>query len=266
VALVAAEGEYLVRVGSRLLFLVAAVSILGEFVGYARAADTIMVEDASEPFSRRDGTGYANDIVRAAYKAVGIDIAFDVVPYARCKESLIAGRTPACFSMSRSEMFGDAVVFSARPIFEVQATFFQRRDAPRRFHAIADIPAGARLGIVNEYEYPKEVDALERHGVILDPASDEVVNLKRLARGRLDGAIVMTSRFERLDQRAIDAGVDREVTSSFTAGTLGAYVGFSTQHPEGGRLRAKFDEGYQAILRSGVKRAIDIRWLANVIP
>jgi polar amino acid transport system substrate-binding protein len=253
-----------VRVASRLLSVVATVAVIGGSVGATFAADTIMVEDAAGPYSRSDGTGYANDIVRAAFTAVGVDVVFDVVPYARCKESLLAGRTPACVSMSRSEMFGDAVVFSNRPIYEIRATFFQRRDAAPRFAALADIPAGARVGVVNEYEYPEEVDQLQRNDVILDAASDEIVNLKRLARGRLDAAIVMTSRFERRDQRAIDAEVDADVIDSFTASPMGAYAGFSTRNRDGDRLRAKFDEGYRRILDTGEKRAIDAKWMANV--
>src|SRR5277367_4729259 len=72
---------------------------------------TIMVEDASEPFSRRDGTGYANDIVRAAFKAAGIEVGLDVVPYARCKKSLEDGATPACFAMSWLPEFQNRIRF-----------------------------------------------------------------------------------------------------------------------------------------------------------
>ena len=65
------------------------------------AADLkIMAEDAAEPFSRADGTGYANDVVKAAFHAVGVEIAFDVVPYARCKKDAEDGKIAACFSMS----------------------------------------------------------------------------------------------------------------------------------------------------------------------
>ena len=41
----------------------------------ARAVDRtleIYVENAADPFSRPDGTGYANDVVRAAFEAVGV--------------------------------------------------------------------------------------------------------------------------------------------------------------------------------------------------
>jgi hypothetical protein len=167
-----------VRLRCGLLSVVATLAAIGAFAECA-LADTILVEDASGPFSRRDGTGYANDVVRAAFAVVGVDIAFDVVPYARCKESLIAGRTAACFSMSRSETFGETVVFSAQPIFEVVATVYQRRDAPRHWISLADVPSGARVGE---------------------------------------------------------------------------------------RLRAKFDKGYQAIVHSGAKRAIDAKWLTHVNP
>src|SRR5882672_804025 len=42
------------------------------------AADLkIMAEDAAEPFSRADGMGYANDVVKAAFHAAGVEIQLD---------------------------------------------------------------------------------------------------------------------------------------------------------------------------------------------
>src|SRR6185369_12478061 len=45
----------------------------------------IAVEDDAGPWSQHDGTGFANDVVRAAFKATGVEVELLVVPYARCK-------------------------------------------------------------------------------------------------------------------------------------------------------------------------------------
>src|SRR5258706_1006278 len=77
------------------------------------AADLqIMAEDAAEPFSRADGTGYANEIVKTAFHAAGVEIRFDVVPYARCKKDVDDGKVLACFSMSWDRGVEDTGVFS----------------------------------------------------------------------------------------------------------------------------------------------------------
>ena len=62
----------------------------------------IAVEDDADPWSLKDGTGYANDVVTAAFKAVTIDVQLRVMPYARCKRMAVNGEVVACFSTSPS--------------------------------------------------------------------------------------------------------------------------------------------------------------------
>src|SRR6266849_706847 len=106
--------------GVALVALLLAAAPLDSF-----AADlTVMAEDAAEPFSRADGTGYANDVVKAAFHAAGVDVALDVVPYARCKKNAEEGRIAACFGMSWYQGVEKVIAFSSLPIFEVHADVF----------------------------------------------------------------------------------------------------------------------------------------------
>ena len=57
----------------------------------ARETVDIGVEDAAAPWSQADGTGYANDLVRASFRAVGVDVRLHVLPYARCKQHVVKG-------------------------------------------------------------------------------------------------------------------------------------------------------------------------------
>jgi polar amino acid transport system substrate-binding protein len=221
----------------------------------------IMAEDASEPFSRADGTGYANDILKAAFHAAGVEITFDIVPYARCKKSLEQARTPACFSMSWQKEFEGIIAFSDAPIFEVYADVFQNRRAPLKTASPEGLGKGTVLGIVNAYEYPDEIYRLQKSGVALDRGINEQANLKMLARGRLNAAVVMTSDFEAQSQRARDAGVDAEISYAFRSGIMKSYVGFSLKHPKGEWARQKFNEGYRIISTNGVKNGIEKHWM-----
>src|SRR5499433_2311933 len=65
----------------------------------------LAVEDDASPWSRPDGSGYANDVVRAAFKAVGVAVELQVVPYARCKRMALRGEVAGCFNMSPSPEF-----------------------------------------------------------------------------------------------------------------------------------------------------------------
>ena len=226
------------------------------------AADlTIMAEDAAPPFSGPDGKGFANDLVVAAFRAVGVAVALDVVPYARCKRDAQNGRVPACFSMSWYPGVETAIVFSKRPVFEVYADVFVSRKTSGRIRTLADIGKGAVVGLVNEYEYPDPVGGLKRGGAVFQLAPNDSANLKMLARERLDVAIVMTNDFQPTAQKAIDAGVVSEVSYAFRAGVEQAYVGFSLKHPLGERTRQQFDAGYERIIADGTVAALKRKWM-----
>src|SRR5579872_2518735 len=233
----------------------------------ALAADlTIMAEDASEPFSRPDGTGYANDIVRAAFRAANVDVKLDIVPYARCKLSLEQGKTPACFAMSWVPEFKNVIAFSDQPIFEVYADVFRNRKAPGPMPGAGQIPKGASIGIVNAYEYPDTIYGLANRGVVLERGIDEQAILKMLARGRLDAAVVMTSAFADGPRRLAEAGVADSVTYAFRSGTMKSYIGFSLANPKGDWARRAFNDGYAIIVKNHVRDQIREKWMKAVQP
>ena len=201
---------------------------------------TLMAEDAAEPFSRSDGTGYANDLVKAAFHASSVEVAFDVVPYARCKKDAEDGKIAGCFSMSWYKGVENAVVFADLPVIQVHADIFVNRNAPARAARLEDFKPGAVVGIVNEYEYPDAIYRLRQQGVTLRPAPNDGANLKMLGRGRLDAAIVMTNDLVPEAQKAADAGVAGAVAYAFRGGFENGYVGFSKKNPRGAWALAAF--------------------------
>ena len=231
--------------------------------GECLAADlTIMAEDAAPPFSRADGTGYANDVVKAAFRAAGVDVALDVVPYARCKRDVADGKVPACFGMSWYKGVEEVVTFSQQPVFEVYADVFVAKKSAARLSRMTDFGRGTTIGIVNEYEYPDEVSGFPRNGAALQTSANDGANLKMLARGRLDAAIVMTNDLVPQTQKATEAGVAGDVAFAFRSGVEKSYVGFSKKNPRGELARQQFDAGYKKILADGTIAAIRKKWLS----
>jgi polar amino acid transport system substrate-binding protein len=217
-----------------------------------------MVEDAAQPFSGPDGTGYANDVVKAAFQAAGVDLILDVVPYARCKREVESGGTAACFSMSSYPGVEKFVAFSKLPVFQVYADMFVNSQASIR--KPSDIRPGMVVGIINQYEYPASIDRLRGAGAVLQPAANDNANLKMLALGRINAAIVMTNDLAPEGQKAIDAGVGKDVRYAFRAGIERSYVGFSQKNPQGPWAKAKFDAGYRRIAANGTLAALRRRW------
>lgn len=242
---------------------------VGAQIGSAHAASemTIMVEDASEPFSRADGSGYANDLVRAAYKAAGVDLTLSVVPYARCREYLKKARVPACFAMSWSkDLENTGIVFSKEPLFEVYADVFINGASPKTPKTLADIRPGSMVGIINGYEYPHEVAALEKAGVRLERNTDDRANLKMLAHDRIDAVILMTSEFDDINRR-LDTSKSRDSARlAFRSGLMKSYIAFNLKNPQGKLARDAFERGYALIVSSHEADRIRQRWKKLTLP
>jgi ABC-type amino acid transport/signal transduction systems, periplasmic component/domain len=221
------------------------------------------VEDAAAPWSQADGTGYANDLVRAAFDAVDIDVRFHVLPYARCKQQVLHGALAACVSMSPAPELRGPVRFSAMPLFVFTSRIFEnpRRPLGRR---IEDFPRAIRVGTVLGYEYPPEMlQRLARRGAILDPAPTEETNLRKLAARRIDAAVVNSDVVKSSDWVAERAGVTGRVRPVLSIGRMPAYIGFGTAHRENRALADRFDLGYARIIASGERARIEHRWVGR---
>jgi len=237
------------------------LTLLSLMAGPAAAADhvTVLVEDAAGPWSNADGTGMANDLVKAAYAAVGVDVTLTVVPYARCKALVFNGAAAACFSMSEAPELKGVVNLADKPLFNVYPRFYQRAGKAVKLVDENGFHKGMRLGIVNAYEYPPAVLELARRGVVLEPARSDLVNLKKLAAGRIDVALIMTDELKTEAMMMRQARVSG-VTLAFQSEPMGSFIGFSATHAQGPRAQRLFNDGYARITRDGGKRAIENKW------
>jgi ABC-type amino acid transport substrate-binding protein len=231
----------------------------------AQHALEIAVEDDAAPWSQADGSGYANDVVRAAFHAVGVDVRLSVVPYARCKQMVVEGQVAACFAMSRGRELTDSVVFPEQPLFVCQAELLLRHDDARQLTRAEQLPNGSVVGVVLGYEYPEVLYALERAGTIsLEASRSEELNLRKLAEGRVDAAVLNHNAIKPLSYVLARAGVEGRVRHGSLLGDLSSYVGFSRRHPRGLDARLRFDEGLRSIEQSGEKSRIDALWAARI--
>lgn len=208
----------------------------------------ILVEDAASPWSRPDGSGYANTIVREAFLARGIAIDLMVVPYARCKARVMSGEAVACFNMAWEPSLQGLVSFSDQPLYTSEAQVFTTASpTPAHPQSLSELPAGSHFGLVNGYEYPPEVMAALRRFSI-DYSNNETTLLKKLALRRIRYAVLVTDPKKQAAQLITQAGIaPGRVRYLFTAGSQGVYIGFSRRHPQGNAARLTFNEGMDSI-------------------
>jgi ABC-type amino acid transport substrate-binding protein len=232
------------------------------FAQIPRDTIEIGVEDAAAPWSQPDGTGYANDLARAAFAASGIATRLHVLPYARCKSLVVSGALAACVSMSPAPELRDVVRFSAHPMFVFACDFFENPRHPIG-RTIDELPLRSVVGTVLGYEYPPEILArLAARQAILEPASTEETNLRKLAAGRIAAALVNRDEIKSAEWVAARAGVLGRVRSVYRMGALPGYVGFSVVHPRGLELARRFDDGMKRIIANGEHERIKRRWIA----
>ena len=222
---------------------------------------TIIAEDSQSPWSYPDGTGYANDIVRAAYAAVGVRVQLIVQPYARCKQNVLNGLVAGCFSMSSAPELEGKVVFSEAPLFICYADYMHRVDMPLEATSEQTIRRKIVVGSVIGYEYPPSLARLRDNGlVVLEEANSEMLNLKKLDAGRIDAALINHNEIKTYQYMCAKAGVRHDIRPAFRSGELKSYIGFSTRHLRGQWARERFDAGFAIIRKNGVLLALTEKW------
>jgi ABC-type amino acid transport substrate-binding protein len=224
----------------------------------------IAAEDDAEPWSQRDGTGYANDVVQAAFKAAGVQTHLTVLPYARCKDYVLRGKMVAGFSMSWLDEFKGKLVFSKEPLFNCYSDFFFRHGKEPKATRLAALPSGTTVGVVIGYEYPPLVYDLRSRGVLaFEESESEELNLKKLALGRIDTALINYNETKPAELMMANAGVLGKVKQGFRSGILGSYIGFSLAHPQGVWAKRKYEQGYARIAADGTLKRITDLWVAK---
>ena len=241
-------------------FGILCIMLLLATFGYA-SADTLIVavEDDAAPWSQKDGSGFANDVVKAAFKASKVDIQLQVVPYSRCKHLVVQGEVAACFNMSWVPELEGKVAFSAKPLFFCYSDYFVGTNKPMAVSSENSIPSGTTIGTVINYEYPPSFYNLKR--VVIEESISEKVLLKKLAAGRIDLAIINYNETKPYEEIVAEAGVTGRVKPAFRSGILKSFIGFSEKHPQGQLARKKFNEGHEMISANGVLDKIRRQWI-----
>lgn len=251
---------------SRCLFILVFTSHL--VCGNAFSAPLLIaVEDDAAPWSQKDGSGFANDVVRAALKASGAEVELQVVPYARCKDMAISGKSAACLSMSWLPEFAGKIVFADKPLFNCYAEYFSGNKKPLNATDEKNLPKGTVVGVVRGYEYPPSVYELQKKGILVfeESESDEM-NLKKLVLGRIDTALIVNiNEMNPAELLLAKLGMSGQVKRAFRSGVNRSFIGFSTTHPQGMEALKKFNKGHRVISDNGTRRKIERKWRESAL-
>jgi polar amino acid transport system substrate-binding protein len=224
-------------------------------------AETIAVgaEDDWAPYSSVvDGKaqGFAVDVVRAAFGAVGVTVEFEVLPYARCLAKARAGKLIGCFDAVPNGMIAPHYLWHAQPLFTTHMNVYALAGSADHGMTPARLE-GKTVGVARDYEYGDEFDLNTK--IVRKVVDKNEQGFKMLQAGRI--------QYMAAEQRIADA-LFRRYPQAFggkfkvagTVATPGLYMAFTREVPDGARYLAKFNAGYTIIRGNGTYKDIEKRW------
>ncbi len=207
---------------------------------------TLGAENDWAPYANPDGTGMANEIVRAAYKAVGIHVDFKVAPYNRLLKEVRDGTLLGAFNVPKESANESVYLFGSAPLFVARSAYYHNREHPLSASRKEDLVNGEKIGIVFDYGYGDFFAKNDR--VVKIPVRSDLLNLRKLAKERIDATILYDKTADKI---IAENGLKDEIVKAFDSESSNIYVAFSKSYPKAAYYAKKLDEGLAVIRSNG---------------
>jgi len=216
-------------------------------------AETIILgaENDWVPYSNHDGTGMANEIVLAAYKAVGIDVKFQVGPYNRLLKMVRNGEILGAFNVPKESSNEKEYIFGKTPLFTALSAYYYNVEEPLSATRKEELVNGEKVGVVFDYGYGEFFSNNDQ--VTKIKVRSDLLNLRKLAKGRIDATILYDKTAQKLIK---ESGLTGKILKAFDSETAGVYVSFSKVFPKAQYYADKLDEGLAGIKANGIYKSI----------
>ena len=149
----------------------------------------LAAEDSWPPFSRSDGEGISQQIIKAACASVGIQVEFVVVPYARALHMVKTREVDGAFNVTKQQSTLAEFSFGEEPLLRAPASFYYPSRSSLDFKSISEVPDHTVIALILGYEYGEVYESnRQRFREIRVSNQTQVINL--LLRNRVDMAIM----------------------------------------------------------------------------
>ena len=219
----------------------------------------IAAEDGWYPYGgamNGKAVGLGVDLVRASFAAVGIEVEFKSVPYARCLSMAVEGTVLACNEPARTAETEKLLLWPDKPLFTARSLIYARRPSSESGLTVKSLE-GKRVLVTHGFEYGSEFDANTRIQKV--PAVQEISLFRMLLVGRGDYLAAYEKVADHIIANHPKAFRDRFVAVGTIAETS-MYCAFSPKFPGSQRYLQLFNEGYALLAKRGELKAIEDRW------
>lgn len=226
--------------------------------GALRAAETVTITTINwPPYVSRGlpSLGYGAEIVSTALQCAGYAVRFEFVPWARGMRMVKAGEAYGIFPSYASRQRALDYIIS-RPFATSILGFYKRRSDPIRFTSLAGL-RGYSIGVVRGYvntEAFDQADDLDK-----DAATSDLMNLKKLLRGRIDLAVMDKHVGEHLMESRLPRARESLVFLSPPLEVKDLHILFSRNIPDIEAVVSGFNAALREMQDQGAIEAIKAR-------
>ena len=187
-------------------------------------------------------------VVSEAFKLVGVDVVYRYFPWARSYRNIETGSYDGTFPWNKTEERDAVFYIPKQSIIKDEGVYFHLKTTAFDWNDLQDLKK-YRVGVTIGYKQEK---TYADNQIMADPVPSEELNFKKMLVGRVD--VFQTSK--RVGYMTIRKLFSPEDAARFTNHPKPVeideyYVLFSKKSPKGKYLSEKFDEGMQALKKSG---------------
>ncbi|WKE67000.1 transporter substrate-binding domain-containing protein [Gallaecimonas kandeliae] len=221
----------------------------------------IGAEDDWYPYSGvQDGKaqGMAEDIVKAAFAARGIQVRFVLLPYVRCMNEVKAGKLLACFDTPRTSDVEADYLWHKVPLFSAAAYIYAKADSPEQGLGLQDL-LGKSIATTRFYGYGEGFDG--NTAIQQRPTDRDIFGLRQLIHGKVPYFAGFDRVMAYLETRYPELKTQVKVVGSIA--TTDIYMAFSKTFPGAEAKLAAFNEGLAEIHHQGRYHKLLADWDAR---
>ncbi|MBV8657307.1 MAG: transporter substrate-binding domain-containing protein [Burkholderiales bacterium] len=231
------------------------------FFSLGAGAETVTLgaEDDWYPYSGKvngQAKGFAEDLITEAYKAAGVEVKFESVPYARCMEETKGGKLLGCFDAARNSLLEPNYLWHAKPMYTARINIYALSNSTESNLKVKDLE-GKDVAVTNDYEYGDEFDKNTK--IKRSVSNQDEQGFRKLIAGRVKYMVA----YEKVTNYLIEKN-KAEFQGKFKAVGMtaepGLFIAFSKTFPNAQQLVDKFNTGLDAIMKNGRYKAIEAKW------
>jgi polar amino acid transport system substrate-binding protein len=215
----------------------------------------LAAEDGWPPFSGPGAKGLAEDIITAAYAAVGYQVKYISVPFARAEYLTLKGKkTDGFFTTIKNSVYENKTVFPKTPIAMNEDSFYTLKERDIPYSNIQSLK-GLKIGTVNEYPYSDEFEKANFFKKDIAPSSKS--NIRKLIGKRID--VLIEDKLV-MSQLLKEMKLQDKIKCIGVQAVNPLYISFAINRPIIKTYVEKFDEGMGIIKSNGTYQKIMERY------